>query len=194
MTEDNRGPFRASTEDDDAVPESERQEAATPPETVTDQEMPVDRWDDRADDDPAERPEEEPEASDSDPSERSGATGSPGGDRLVAGGGDNGFAPPDGPFGETAEDIPAQDAGQSGSPRDPAALGMGPQEVPLQDGSARDVPPPPSLDKHTPAGQPPPAPLDPPPAPDGPDGRPRPGFVPTTTATRRSRPCDGTPT
>ncbi|WP_026401318.1 trypsin-like peptidase domain-containing protein [Actinomadura rifamycini] len=177
MTEDNRGPFRASTEDDDAVPAGDpgRQEAAAPPETVTDQEFPAGPGDDAsgaaagaaAAGRRGEEPGDDAEPFGADPAERPDPAGASDGDRLVAGGAQSGFAPPDGPFGETAEDIPAQDAGVPG-----------PQEVPLQEGSAQNVPPPPSLEKHAPPDQPPPAPLDPPPAPDGPDGRPRPGFVP----------------
>src|SRR5690242_6489040 len=83
MTEDNRRPG-----DEDAVPgqEPERQDAAAPPETVTDQEI------------PAEPPAADPERD-----------GEPvGSDRLVAGGrGEQagGFAPPDAP----RADAPPQD-------------------------------------------------------------------------------------
>ncbi|TDD95662.1 S1C family serine protease [Actinomadura rubrisoli] len=140
MTEDNRGPVKARPEDDDVVPGDgpERQEAAAPPETVADQEIPLEQPGAGA----AEpEPEAEPDS---------------GSDRLVAGG----FAPPDGPLGEprdTPQDMPMYDT----PPRD-----MGPQEVPLQDVPPRDMPQPP-----------PPVPLDKP-FMDGPEGRPRPGFVP----------------
>ncbi|TDB90482.1 PDZ domain-containing protein [Actinomadura sp. KC216] len=149
MTEDNRGPVRAPSDDEDVVhgPEPERQEAA-PPETVTDQEIPLEP--------PADTPPEQEPASQAVPSDASDDDPEPSrepgnGDRLVAGG----FAPPDslGEPPDTSEDVLSR-----GSPSD-----MGPQEVPLQDAPPRDMP------------QPPPVPLDKPIA-DAPDGRP--GFVP----------------
>ncbi|WP_067456960.1 trypsin-like peptidase domain-containing protein [Actinomadura macra] len=147
MTEDNRGPGEARPEDD-SVPgdEPERQEAAAPPETVADQEIPLEQSGTDA--------EREPEWGDDG-----------GSDRLVAGG----FAPPDaqlggsertGPPRDTPQDMFLQDLHDT-PPRD-----MGPQEVPLQDVPPRDMPQPP-----------PPVPLDKPMV-EGPEGRPRPGFVP----------------
>ncbi|MFB4299289.1 S1C family serine protease [Actinomadura sp. NTSP31] len=102
MTEDNRRPG-----DEDAVPgqEPERQDAAAPPETVTDQEIPL------------ERPAPEPAA------EEAG-----GADRLVAGGpGEQagGFAPPDAqrddvPGGAMApREVPLQDAPPRDMPQPP---------------------------------------------------------------------------
>ncbi|GAA0564138.1 trypsin-like peptidase domain-containing protein [Actinomadura livida] len=196
MTEDNRGPVRAPAEDDGLVPgqEPERREAAAPPETVTDREIPQEQ--------PADDPE--PEAR-SETGAAEGATDDAdepeSGDRLVAGG----FAPPDSSFGppDTSEDVLS---------RPGPAADMGPQEVPLQDASPSDMPQPPppvQLGKpvadedrprpgfvphhHDPRaaqhGQqpyggwphqnpqgPPPAPMGPPPAPMGPPpgGGPRP--------------------
>ncbi|MES9609832.1 trypsin-like peptidase domain-containing protein [Actinomadura sp. NPDC048032] len=150
MTEDNRGPVRAPSEGDDVAPgqEPERQEAAAPPETVTDQGI------------PGEQPADEPEADDPEPAPARGEAAASGdgrdsgeeGDRLVAGG----FAPPDSLGGppDTSEDV------LSG-----AAADM-PQEVPLQDAPPRDMPQPP-----------PPVALDKPPV-EAPDDRMRPGFVP----------------
>ncbi|MBO2466147.1 S1C family serine protease [Actinomadura violacea] len=120
MTEDNRRPG-----DEDAVPgqEPERQDAAAPPETVTDQEIPLEQ--------PAAEPEPEPSP------EPSGT------DRLVAGGAGGageqpgGFAPPDAPRAEAP-------------PQDDVAASMAPREVPLQDAPPRDMPQPPppvALDK-----------------------------------------------
>ncbi|GAA2168628.1 S1C family serine protease [Actinomadura napierensis] len=101
MTEDNRRPG-----DEDAVPgqEPERQDAAAPPETVTDQEIPL------------EQPAPEPEA------EAGGA------DRLVAGGtGEQagGFAPPDAPRDDmpggamAPQEVPLQDAPPRDMPQPP---------------------------------------------------------------------------
>ncbi|TDD38023.1 PDZ domain-containing protein [Actinomadura sp. KC06] len=156
MTEDNRGPVRAPSDDEDVVPgqEPERQEAAAPPETVTDQEIPVEPPVDTPPDQDAGAPA--PDASDDDPEPEPepGNDPEPGnGDRLVAGG----FAPPDslGDPPDTSEDVLSR-----GGPSD-----MGPQEVPLQDAPPRDMP------------QPPPVPLDKPIA-DTPDDHGRPGFVP----------------
>ncbi|WP_433467516.1 trypsin-like peptidase domain-containing protein [Spirillospora sp. CA-128828] len=156
MTEDNRGPSGAPSEDDDVVPgqEPERQEAAAPPETVTDREIPLEQ--------PADDPEPgqsfpadavddpEPGAADEAEPEPARDTGEDG-DRLVAGG----FAPPDSLGGppDTSEDV------LSGAD-------MGPQEVPLQEVASHDMPQPP-----------PPVQLDKPPV-DTPDDRQRPGFVP----------------
>ncbi|MFA1544942.1 S1C family serine protease [Actinomadura chokoriensis] len=156
MTEDNRGPGGAPSDDDGVVSgrEPERQEAATPPETVTDQEILADQ--------PVDDPGPGPRAEADDPEpgrehgtgpggETGGETGNAG-DRLVAGG----FAPPDslGNPPDTSEDV------LSGG----AAGDMGPQEVPLQDVPPRDMPQPP-----------PPVALD---KPAADDDRPRPGFVP----------------
>ncbi|WUH97325.1 trypsin-like peptidase domain-containing protein [Spirillospora sp. NBC_00431] len=158
MTEDNRGPVRAPSEDDDVVPgqEPERPEAAAPPETVTDQEIPLEPPADTLVEPPADTPEPEfeadtPPAAEDDPPPESEPDHN--GDRLVAGG----FAPPDslGDPPDTSEDVLS-----GGSPSD-----MGPQEVPLQDAPPRDMP------------QPPPVPLDKP-IMDTPDDRGRPGFVP----------------
>ncbi|WP_433230284.1 S1C family serine protease [Actinomadura formosensis] len=160
MTEDNRGPVKAPSEDDEVASgrEPERQEAAAPPETVTDQEIPLDRSAD--DPEPAARPAAGAAADDPEPE--------PGrdGDRLVAGG----FAPPDGPLGnppDTSEDVLSHAA-----PSD-----MGPQEVPLQDAPPRDMPPPPppvQLDKPVADDRPRPGFVphgqEPPPAPGGPYG------------------------
>ncbi|NKZ09324.1 hypothetical protein HGB48_37170, partial [Actinomadura latina] len=116
MTEDNRGPVRAPSEDDEVASgrEPERQEAAAPPETVTDQEI------------PAAPPVDGPEPAD-DPEPAPGAAD---GDRLVAGG----FAPPDslGGLPDTSEDVFSR-----------GAADMGPQEVPLQDVRPHDMPQPP---------------------------------------------------
>jgi S1-C subfamily serine protease len=164
MTEDNRGPVRAPSEDDEVVPgqEPELQEAAAPPETVTDQEIPLEPADDPEPDYPADDPEPEaPFAADPEPEAAFGSDPEPepdrepveDGDRLVAGG----FAPPDtlgGPP-DTSEDVLSH-----------AAVDMGPQEVPLQDVPPRDMPQPP-----------PPVPLDKPPV-DMSGDRGRPGFVP----------------
>lgn len=158
MTEDNRGPVRAPSEDDEVASgrEPERQEAAAPPETVTDREIPLDLPVD--DPEPAARPAAGASADDPEPA--------PGGDRLVAGG----FAPPDGPLGnppDTSEDVLSHAA-----PSD-----MGPQEVPLQDAPPRDMPPPPppvQLDKPGAGDRPRPGFVphgqEPPPAPGGPYG------------------------
>ncbi|WP_433246575.1 trypsin-like peptidase domain-containing protein [Actinomadura nitritigenes] len=147
MTEDNRRPG-----DEDAVPgqEPERQDAAAPPETVTDQEIPQEI--------PPEQPAAEPEP-DREPV---------GSDRLVAGGrGEQagGFAPPDAP----RADAP---------PQDDVPGAMAPREVPLQDAPPRDMPqPPPPVPLDKPMGEP--QPMDGPPPMDGSqDQRPRPGFVP----------------
>ncbi|RFS84871.1 PDZ domain-containing protein [Actinomadura spongiicola] len=121
MTEDNRGPVGARTEDDDLISDPERQEAA-PPETVTDQEIPLDEA--------ADAPEPDPE---DDPAPDTGDPAPENGDRLVAGG----FAPPDS-FGDppdTSEDVLRRDV----------AADMGPREVPLQDASPRDMPQPPPV-------------------------------------------------
>ncbi|QXJ24558.1 trypsin-like peptidase domain-containing protein [Actinomadura graeca] len=146
MTEDNRGPVEARPGDDDRSPgdEPERQEAAAPPETVADREI----------------PQEKPGAGSGPGPEDDGAS-----DRLVAGG----FAPPDASLGGSGHTAPPRDTPQDmflqdlhdTPPRD-----MGPQEVPLQDVPPRDMPQPP-----------PPVPLDRPMV-EGPEGRPRPGFVP----------------
>ncbi|WP_024936185.1 S1C family serine protease [Actinomadura welshii] len=160
MTEDNRGPVRAPSEDDDVVPgqEPELREAAAPPETVTDQELPLDRPADDPEPGPADEADDpepdEPGPGELGPDELAPEPGpeAPGdGDRLVAGG----FAPPDSLGGppDTSEDVLSR-------------ADMGPQEVPLQDASPRDMPQPP-----------PPVHLDKPPV-DMPDDRPRPGFVP----------------
>ncbi|MFB4310539.1 trypsin-like peptidase domain-containing protein [Actinomadura sp. GTD37] len=151
MTEDNRGPARAPSDDDEVVPgrEPERPESAAPPETVTDQEFPVEQ--------PVDDPEPEPRdaaagaESGHEPGDEPGGPG----DRLVAGG----FAPPDSLGGppDTSEDVFSR--GAAGPAAD-----MGPQEVPLQDVPPRDMPQPP-----------PPVPLD---KPGMDDDRPRPGFVP----------------
>ena len=193
MTEDNRGPVGAPLEDDDVVPgqEPERQEAAAPPETVTDQEIPLEQ----PVDDP--EPEFEPER-DLDPEagaeagfearseagfEARSETGSEdddaepgrdpesgrGTDRLVAGG----FAPPDSPLAEppdTSEDV----ISRSGVAADPGA-----QEVPLQDVSPSDMPQPP-----------PPVPLDKPMT-ESPEDRMRPGFVPHNQDPRAAQPPYG---
>ncbi|MFG2090638.1 MULTISPECIES: S1C family serine protease [unclassified Spirillospora] len=155
MTEDNRGPVRAPSEDDDVASgrEPERQEAAAPPETVTDQEIPLELPVDDPEPDPWSEGEARSEADDPEPEPEPDAA--QGGDRLVAGG----FAPPDSSFGgppDTSEDVLS---------RSPQA-DMGPQEVPLQDASPNDMPQPP-----------PPVPLDKPLA-EGPEDRRRPGFVP----------------
>ncbi|MFG1851034.1 S1C family serine protease [Actinomadura geliboluensis] len=130
MTEDNRGPARAAAEDDEVASgqEPERQEAAAPPETVTDQEIPL------------EAPADDTAPADDAPADGTGPAreaGTPG-DRLVAGG----FAPPDslGAPPDTSEDVLS-----NGGP-----AGMAPQEVPLQDVPPRDMPQPPppvALDK-----------------------------------------------
>ncbi|WP_433477406.1 trypsin-like peptidase domain-containing protein [Spirillospora sp. CA-142024] len=156
MTEDNRGPSGAPSEDDEVASgqEPERQEAAAPPETVTDREIPLEQ--------PADDPEpgqgspadavDDPEPDAADEAEPEPAR-DPGedGDRLVAGG----FAPPDSLGGppDTSEDV------LSGTD-------MGPQELPLQEVASHDMPQPP-----------PPVQLDKPPV-DTPDDRHRPGFVP----------------
>ncbi|MEU8341223.1 putative serine protease PepD [Actinomadura meyerae] len=123
MTEDNRGPVRAAAEDDEVASarEPERREAAAPPETVTDREIPL------------EPPADDAEPAD-DPEPREPGTE---GDRLVAGG----FAPPDslGAPADTNEDVLSR-----------GGAGMAPQEVPLQDVPPRDMPQPPppvALDK-----------------------------------------------
>ncbi|TDC46498.1 PDZ domain-containing protein [Actinomadura sp. KC345] len=161
MTEDNRGPVRAPLEDDDVVPGQEpgRQEAAAPPETVTDQEIPLEQPAD--DPEPESEPEAGAEARSEDDDAEPGRDPEPGGpdqgtDRLVAGG----FAPPDSPLAEppdTSEDV---------IQRSGVAADLGPQEVPLQDVSPSDMPQPP-----------PPVPLDKP-ITDSPEDRRRPGFVP----------------
>ncbi|MER7542317.1 trypsin-like peptidase domain-containing protein [Spirillospora sp. NPDC127506] len=134
MTEDNRGPVRAPSEDDEVASGQEpgRQEAAAPPETVTDQEIPPAQ--------PADDPEPAAETGAPRPSDDPEPDHEPGheGDRLVAGG----FAPPDslGNPPDTSEDVLSRGA----------APGMGPQEVPLQDVPPRDMPQPPppvALDK-----------------------------------------------
>ncbi|TDD59143.1 hypothetical protein E1293_46600, partial [Actinomadura darangshiensis] len=129
MTEDNRGPVRAPSEDDDVAPgqEPERQEAAAPPETVTDQEISLD--------DPVDDPEvDDPGPVPEDDAGHGAAEAGEDGDRLVAGG----FAPPDSLGGppDTNEDVLY-------------SAGMAPQEVPLQDAPPRDMPQPPpvALDK-----------------------------------------------
>ncbi|NVI86087.1 hypothetical protein HUX53_02030, partial [Actinomadura sp. BRA 177] len=144
MTEDNRGPVRAPSEDDGVASGQEpgRQEAAAPPETVTDQEIP-----------PAGDPEDTPEPG-AEPGPEPGGEG----DRLVAGG----FAPPDSLGGppDTSEDVFSC-----------GAADMGPQEVPLQDVPPRDMPqpPPPLPPAQPPTGharpRPRPAPPHPPPTP-----------------------------
>ncbi|TDC87233.1 trypsin-like peptidase domain-containing protein [Actinomadura sp. 7K507] len=165
MTEDNRGPSRAPLEDDDVVPGQEpgRQEAAAPPETVTDQEIPLEQ--------PVDDPEPEPGAEaearsgEDDAEPRNDPEASQGTDRLVAGG----FAPPDSPFAgppDTSEDVISRSA--------PAA-DLGPREVPLQDASPNDMPQPP-----------PPVQLDKP-ITEGPDDRMRPGFVPHNQDPRAAR-------
>ncbi|TDC58705.1 hypothetical protein E1200_32955, partial [Actinomadura sp. GC306] len=147
MTEDNRGPGGAAGEDDGVVPgrEPERPEAAAPPETVTDREIPQGQ--------PADDPEPEPgsAAGAAQGAAAEDAADEPErGDRLVAGG----FAPPDSSYGppDTSEDVLS---------RQGPAAGMGPQEVPLQDGTPSDMPQPP-----------PPVQLGKPPADED---RPRPG-------------------
>lgn len=153
MTEDNRGPVRAPSEDDDVVPgqEPERQEAAAPPETVTDQGIPVEQPADEADD-PEPGSARAEDGAGTGPASGDGRDAGEEGDRLVAGG----FAPPDSLGGppDTSEDVLSQ-----------AAADM-PQEVPLQDVPPRDMPQPP-----------PPVPLDKAPV-EAPDDRMRPGFVP----------------
>ncbi|MFD0683157.1 S1C family serine protease [Actinomadura fibrosa] len=168
MTEDNRGPGGARPEGDELVrgDAPERREAAAPPETVADQEIPLEQ--------PAAEPAPGPAAGPaSGPASEADAEPESGGDRLVAGG----FAPPDASYGG-ARDTP-QDASQHDTPpRDMPShdmRDMGPQEVPLQDAPPRDMP-----------QAPPPVPLDKPlmdagaggPMLDGPEQRPRPGFVP----------------
>ncbi|MFC4050517.1 trypsin-like peptidase domain-containing protein [Actinomadura syzygii] len=180
MTEDNRGPVGAPSGDDELAPgrEPERQEAAAPPETVTDQELPLDQPVD--DPEPGQAPgaeaasehgsEPASAAADDDPEPGRDRAAENGSDRLVAGG----FAPPDpGPSGppDTSEDVLSNGStastgsrGPQGSPGSPSDLG--PQEVPVQDAPPHDMPQPP-----------PPVPLDKPVA-DAPGERGRPGFVP----------------
>ncbi|MWA04754.1 PDZ domain-containing protein [Actinomadura sp. LD22] len=176
MTEDNRRPG-----DEDAVPgqEPERQDAAASPETVTDQEIPLEQ--------PAVEPDPEP-----------GGT-----DRLVAGGAGEpagGFAPPDAARGDAPphddvpgpmapREVPLQDAPPRDMPQPPPPVALdkpmdGPQDqrprpgfVPYdQDpramhgqppyGGWQQGPPPPG--GRPPMGPPPPgAPMGPPP-PGGP--------------------------
>lgn len=166
MTEDNRGPAGAPAEDDDVVPGGEpgRRESAAPPETVTDRELPLER---PADDSESEGgPETAGESAEStgdagggrstgddDGDDAADRESGRDGDRLVAGG----FAPPDSPFGgppDTSEDVLSEGSD------------MAPREVPLQDASPSDMPQPP-----------PPVQLDKP-ITEGPEDRPRPGFVP----------------
>ncbi|GAA4240911.1 hypothetical protein GCM10022254_67600 [Actinomadura meridiana] len=133
MTDDNRGPFRAPSEDDEIVSEPERQEAA-PPETVTDQEIPLEQ------DEP--EPEPEPDAEPEAEARESEARETDHGDRLVAGG----FAPPDtlGDPPDTSEDV---------LPRDVQA-DMGPREVPVQDAPPHDMPQPPPVPLDKPIAEP----------------------------------------
>lgn len=95
MTEDNRGPVRAPSEDDDVVPgqEPELREAAAPPETVTDQELPLDQPADDPEPGPADEVDD-PEPDELGPGElgpdelgqEPGPEATGDGDRLVAGG------------------------------------------------------------------------------------------------------------
>ncbi|WP_272498620.1 S1C family serine protease [Actinomadura litoris] len=182
MTEDNRGPGEARPEDEDTVPgdEPERQEAPAPPETVADRELPLGqpaagpapedagsgegrRWSTGPEDDRPEdgrlhddRPQDDLPQDDRPQDDN--------GDRLVAGG----FVPPDAPLGGGRETSPARDTPMDMPMRElhdtpPRELGL--QEVPVQDAPPRDMP------------QPPPVPLDKP-LMEGPESRPRPGFVP----------------
>ncbi|MEU4828560.1 trypsin-like peptidase domain-containing protein [Actinomadura sp. NPDC023710] len=164
MTEDNRGPVRAPSEDDDVVPgqEPERQEAAAPPETVTDQGIPVEQLADEPEvDDPEPGSASAEDGAGTGPASGDGRDAGEEGDRLVAGG----FAPPDSLGGppDTSEDVLSR-----------ASADM-PQEVPLQDVPPRDMPQPP-----------PPVPLDKPPV-EMHDDRMRPGFVPHNQDPRAAR-------
>ncbi|WP_131742907.1 hypothetical protein [Actinomadura roseirufa] len=106
MTEDNRGPVKAPSGDDEGVHDGgpERQEAAAPPDTVADQELPLGQPAE-----PAREPGREPGADD--------------GDRLVAGG----FAPPDGRPGAPSD---AWDDVRAGMPQEVPLQDAPPRDMP----------------------------------------------------------------